>query len=120
MEAMRRATAIAATTLALGGCGAAPPAADHAAAPRQEPPRAGAPLPRAAPALARRLSASSAGLTQAIGAWSDRAHTQPPAPVALYALDQQRILRALAGQPRLAAQVERRLRPGLRKFTHEV
>jgi hypothetical protein len=70
------------------------------------------PVPHGAAAVSAALSTTTERLDQAIAAWlaSDRrASTDPPEPVVLYGLYQQRIYRLLATRPELAAAVEARL-----------
>ena len=85
------------------------------------PPAHDAPLPRAAGELASRLAATTAGLQRAIDRWlaaADPVRQRPPEDVELWALDEQRLYRLLAGRPALAravvARLPRRMRPAAR------
>ena len=105
---MRAVVLLAIGALALVGCGSGhhapqrPPARATTTPTATTPPAPNSPLPRAAAPFAARLQASHAALRTAIARWTDRTSAEPPPDVTLYALDEQRALRALAAKPRLA------------------
>jgi len=107
---------LAAIAILLAGCGQAPPAGEPGGAPPPAPDeRLGADAAR----LAARLTAVAAALRADIGAW--RAHGDPragppPGAVTLHALYEQRVVRRLAVDRRLASGVLPRLPVGLRRF----
>ena len=120
---MRLLVVLCAITLAACGSGG-PASVRHAttpsAPPAPSPPAANSPLPRSAAPFAARFEATHAGLRSAIGAWTDKTSPAPPEDVTLYALDEQRALRALAARPRLARDTLALLRAPTRRYARAV
>lgn len=83
------------------------------------PPSPSAPIPRTPVSLADTLTSTSSELRDAIDAWSSKS-TDPPEPVVLYALYQQRIYRLLAHETTLAAATMPRLTPPLRRVSADL
>jgi soluble lytic murein transglycosylase-like protein len=108
-----RAAALAALALALAvsACGDGAPAPPRVPAQKAEPaalPAPDAALPTSASALAADLVAADDGLREGIEAWTGDgppARSKLPRDVALFGLRQQRILRFLSREPRLARRV---------------
>ena len=87
---------------------------------RAEPPAPGAPLPTKSADVAHALATTSVSLRSAVDAWRSSGRSSIPADVTLYALYDQRLLRALSANVALARAVLARLSPTLAGSVRDV